>query len=167
MPPRLAAVGAGSPFHAGAGPSTSSSSMGAKSAVHTNGSTKTSRTDMEDEDVDTLYLQPAAFKRQDRKKWQEGGRSVAFGVSPVSGEIASWVTYQVCPVALKWLRDPIEVCSRQTYLARHPQADSPKPHSTTKSSHSHPSIHSRNLSRHSTPNLTPSLPHCNISSLAR
>lgn len=50
---------------------------------------------MDEEDVDTLYLQPAAFKRQDRGKWQGSGKTIGFGVSPVSGEIASWVTYQV------------------------------------------------------------------------
>lgn len=51
---------------------------------------------MDGEDVDTLYLQPAAFKKQDRGKWQGSGRTMGFGVSPISGEIASWVTYQVC-----------------------------------------------------------------------
>lgn len=96
MPPRLAAVGASTFHQSGAGPSSRSSYEAAGADVTTNGPNGSTHPGLDEGDVDMLYLQPGAFKKKDRKRWQESGRTVGFGVSPVNGEIATWVTYQVC-----------------------------------------------------------------------
>ncbi|WRT67281.1 uncharacterized protein IL334_004248 [Kwoniella shivajii] len=49
--------------------------------------------DGEDEDeVETCYLQPAAYPKGEKKKWKASGRTISATVSPAGGEIASWVT---------------------------------------------------------------------------
>ncbi|KAK4687468.1 nuclear pore complex protein Nup85, partial [Tremellales sp. Uapishka_1] len=45
-----------------------------------------------EEDVDVLHLEPYAFKKSERRKWKSSGRTIAFAVSPVGGEVASYVT---------------------------------------------------------------------------
>ncbi|OCF44154.1 nuclear pore complex protein Nup85 [Kwoniella heveanensis CBS 569] len=44
-----------------------------------------------DEDVEVCYLQPAAYSREEKKKWKASGRTIGAAVSPVGGEVASWV----------------------------------------------------------------------------
>ncbi|WVQ98889.1 hypothetical protein IAU59_006020 [Kwoniella sp. CBS 9459] len=48
--------------------------------------------EVDEEDVEVLYLQPAAYLRGERKKWVASGRTIGASVSPVGGETASWVT---------------------------------------------------------------------------
>jgi hypothetical protein len=55
---------------------------------------------LEEVDVDTLYLQPPAFKRKEKGKWQESGSTISFGLNPVNGEIASWIAHRVSLVVL-------------------------------------------------------------------
>jgi hypothetical protein len=55
--------------------------------------------ELEQVDVDTLYLQPAAFKRNERGKWHEAGKTIAFGLSPINGEIATWIAPRVSSAA--------------------------------------------------------------------
>jgi hypothetical protein len=50
---------------------------------------------LEEVDVDTLYLQPPAFKKKEKGKWQESGQTIAFGLNPVDGAVASWITHRV------------------------------------------------------------------------
>jgi nuclear pore complex protein Nup85 len=60
------------------------------------------RPELEPVDVDTLYLQPPAFKRKEKGKWQESGKSISFGLNPVNGEVASWVAHRVSSLCLVW-----------------------------------------------------------------
>lgn len=93
MPPRLAAMAGGSSSQLGSSayrPSQQSQANGRD--VEMGGS---SRPNLEEVDVDTLYLQPPAFKRKEKRKWQESGHALAFGLNPVDGSVASWITHRV------------------------------------------------------------------------
>ncbi|WWC89869.1 uncharacterized protein L201_004797 [Kwoniella dendrophila CBS 6074] len=48
--------------------------------------------DGEDEEVEVFHLQPAAYTKGEKKKWKSSGRTINAIVSPVGGEIASWIT---------------------------------------------------------------------------
>ena len=50
----------------------------------------------DDEDVDTLYLEPAAYSRSGRAKWQSTGRTMMAAVSPVGGDVVAWTAHKVC-----------------------------------------------------------------------
>ena len=50
----------------------------------------------EDQDgVDTLYLQPAAWSRNGKIKWKATGRTLMAAVRPVGGEVLAWVAKKV------------------------------------------------------------------------
>jgi hypothetical protein len=83
MPPRLAAMAG------------SSSNSGFAQGNDTNEREEAMEVELEQVDVDTLYLQPPAFTRKDKGKWQESGKTIVFALSPVRGEVASWVTAKV------------------------------------------------------------------------
>lgn len=84
MPPRLAAMAAGG------------SSLSAAQSTSADRGDQATDVELEEVDVDTLYLQPPSFKRKDKGKWQASGKGVAFALSPISGEIASWIAPKVC-----------------------------------------------------------------------
>jgi len=92
MPPRLAAMAGGSSSQLGSSVyRTSDPSGSSRGDTEMDGSTVT----LEEVDVDTLYLQPPAFKRKEKGKWQESGHTLAFGLNPVDGSVASWITQRV------------------------------------------------------------------------
>ena len=163
MPPRLAAMAGGS------------SSLLSSSTYKSNDRSATSHGDtemngsmrpepeLEEVDVDTLYLQPSAFKRKEKGKWQESGKSISFGLNPVNGEVASWVAHRV-RISFTWSGDLLMV---RLYLkrARLPLPDPQPPLLSISSFLSLPSTISRKPSLCCTRNHIPSSHHFNISSL--
>lgn len=119
--------------------------------------------ELEEVDVDTLYLQPPAFKRKEKGKWQESGKSISFGLSPVNGEVASWVAQRV---SIRWTCFG-NVLMVRLYLkrARLPLPNPQPPLLSISSFLSLPSTISPNPSLFCTRNHIPSSHHFNISSL--
>ena len=48
-----------------------------------------------EDDVDCLYLEPAAWPRNGQAEWKATGRTMIAGVSPVGGETIAWVSKKV------------------------------------------------------------------------
>lgn len=90
MPPRLAAMASSSAHHG---------AFGDRGNGDDTDMDDSHSVELEQVDVDTLYLQPAAFKRNEKGKWQESGKTIAFGLSPINGEIATWIAPRVSPAA--------------------------------------------------------------------
>ena len=92
MPPRLAAMAGGSSSQLGSSVYRSSEQFGSsRGDTEMDGSSA----NLEEVDVDTLYLQPPAFKRKEKGKWQESGHTLALGLNPIDGSVASWITHRV------------------------------------------------------------------------
>jgi hypothetical protein len=94
MPPRLAAMAGGSSFQLGSSVYRTSDSFSSRGDTEMDGSNGTGM-NLEEVEVDTLYLQPPAFKRKEKGKWQESGHTLAFGLNPMDGSVASWITHRV------------------------------------------------------------------------
>ena len=160
MPPRLAAMAGGSSSQLGSSVYRTSDSFGSsRGDTEMDGSSA----NLEEVDVDTLYLQPPAFKRKEKGKWQESGKSISFGLNPVNGEVASWVAHRVS-IRLTCFGN---VLMGRLYLkrAKLPLPDPQPPLLSISSFLSLPSTISRNPSLFCTRNHIPSSHHFNISSL--
>ena len=163
MPPRLAAVAGGSSSLLSSSTYKSNDRSAASHGdTEMNGSMRP-EPELEEVEVDTLYLQPSAFKRKEKGKWQESGKSISFGLNPVNGEIASWVAHRV-RISFTWLGDLLMV---RLYLkrARLPLPDPQPPLLSISSFLSLPSTISPNPSLFCTRNRIPSSHHFNISLL--
>ena len=93
MPPRLAAMAGGSSSQLGSSVYRSSEQFGSsRGDTEMDGS---SGSNLEEVDVDTLYLQPPAYTWKEKRKWQESGHTLALGLNPIDGSVASWITHRV------------------------------------------------------------------------
>jgi len=98
MPPRLAAMAGGSSSQLGSSIYRSSEAVAAsRGDTEMDGS---SGSNLEEVDVDTLYLQPPAYTWKEKRKWQESGHTIGFGLDPVDGSVASWITHRVSSAIL-------------------------------------------------------------------
>jgi hypothetical protein len=155
MPPRLAAMAGGSSSQLGSSVYRPSDSYGSsRGDTEMDGSTVT----LEELDVDTLYLQPPAFKRKEKGKWQASGHTLAFGLNPVDGSVASWITHRVS-LRFWWMAN----FSRRRKLVKPLPPRSHLCLLSISSSRLHRLAIFHNRSLRSTPNLIPSSLHCNIS----
>jgi len=155
MPPRLAAMAGGSSSQLGSSVYRTSDPFGSRREdTEMDGSTITP----EEVDVDTLYLQPPAFKRKEKGKWQASGHTLAFGLNPVDGGVASWITHRVS-LRFWWMAN---FSQRRKLVKPLP----PRSHLcllSISSFRSRRSVISLSRWLPSTPNLILSLLHCNIS----
>jgi hypothetical protein len=86
-------------------PKASSSTLPSHHNKSTNGHDHAADVDMAqvgessvDEEADILYLKPGAYPHGGRGKWKEQGRGILAAVSPVGGEVVSWISRPVSSV---------------------------------------------------------------------
>lgn len=51
--------------------------------------------DVDEDEADTVYLEPPAFSAKAKAKWKASGRAWLAAASPVGGEVVGWITNQV------------------------------------------------------------------------